>query len=187
MFSKIYALPIGTMILIALTGTVLWILTGLIRDSRVFRGIRTGFLFFITALILDSTLLGRSVYPSRRVSLIPFASFEAARVQPEIYRSLLLNFLMFLPFGLCIAWILPEKRKSWQKVLTVSGAGFALSVVIEAIQYFFALGLAETDDVIFNTLGCVFASGAMLLRDRLIKYRRRLKTHPGEDSETPEK
>ena len=41
--------------------------------------------------------------------------------------------------------------------------GFMFSVAIEALQYFFALGMAEADDVICNTVGTALGSCAYLL------------------------
>ena len=172
MFSKIYALPIGTMILLTLVGTALWILTGLLEEDRVAKVLKTLILIFVTFFILQSTLLGRSRYSERRASLQPFASFEAAKTQPEVYRSVLLNFLMFLAFGLSLAWVLLGRWKTVWRVLTVILTGLVFSLVIEILQYVLSLGIAETDDVIFNTLGCVCAAGAMLLRDRLVRKRK---------------
>ena len=46
--------------------------------------------------------------------------------------------------------------------------GMGISVSIEAMQYFFHRGFAETDDVMHNTLGCilgyllVYGSGLMV-------------------------
>lgn len=177
MFAKIYALPIRIMILLTVVGTVLWILTGLLRKNRIIKGIQILMFLFITGAILYPTLLGRNTSPERRISPVPFASFKMAQIQPEIYRSLLLNFLMFQAFGLCLAWILPEKWKTWKRVLAVILSGLVFSLIIETLQYFLRLGIAEADDLIFNTLGCVLAAGAMLLRDLLVKYRnKRLKT-----------
>ena len=172
MFSKIYALPIGTMILLAAVGTVFWILTGLLEEDRITKVLKTLILIFITFFILQSTLLGRSCYSEQRASLQPFSSFEAAKIQPEVYRSVLLNFLMFLAFGLSLAWVLPGRWKAMRRVLTVILTGLVFSLTIEILQYVLSLGFAETDDVIFNTLGCVCAAGAMLLRDRLTRIRK---------------
>lgn len=171
MFGKIYALPIATMIFLAVAGTALWILSGLLQENRITKIVKTVLLILVTFFILQSTLFGRGTYEERRLSLQPFASFEAAKIQPEVYRSVLLNFLMFLPFGLSLAWLLPNRWKAVWRALLVILPGLILSLTIEILQYYLCLGIAETDDVIFNTLGCVFAAGAMLLRDRVIRAR----------------
>lgn len=184
MFGKIYALPISTMIFLAVMGTVLWILTGLIRPRRWIRGIQICILIMVTGFVIHSTLAGRTLYSERRLSLVPFASFEAAKIQPEVYRSLLLNCLMFLAFGLSLGWVLPEKWRNWKRALTVILTGLIFSLTIEILQYFLRLGIGETDDVIFNTLGCVLAAGAMLLRDRLVRYRKKRAEHSALEDRT---
>ena len=169
MFGKIYALPIATMIFLAAAGTALWILSGLLQENRITKMVKTVILILVTFFILQSTLFGRETYEEQRLSLEPFASFEAAKIQPEVYRSVLLNFLMFLPFGLSIAWLLPARWKTMWRALLVILPGLIFSLTIEMLQYYLCLGIAETDDVIFNTLGCVFAAGVIPLRDRVIR------------------
>ena len=173
MFAKIYALPIWVMIFLAVAGTLLWILTGLLRQNRWIRGIQICLLLVVSFFVLYFTVTGRRTYPEQRISPVPFISFERAKIQPEIYRSMLLNCLMFQTFGLCLAWLLPQRWKTGVRVLTVIFSGLILSLIIETIQYFFALGIAETDDLICNTAGCAIAAGAMLLRDCLVRYRRK--------------
>ena len=56
------------------------------------------------------------------------------------------NILFFIPFGMLIP------LKQWWKILL---AALCFSIVIEACQYVFALGLCELDDVISNTLGAM--------------------------------
>ena len=72
---------------------------------------RTGNLIFASLMafsILYVTLLSRAE-GSTGVILAPFASFTAARQQPEIYRSMLMNVFLFFPFGLSFANALPRK------------------------------------------------------------------------------
>lgn len=55
------------------------------------------------------------------------------------------NIMLFVPFGL----LLSMKLKNWKVVLI--GAG--VSLVIELIQFFTVIGLAEFDDLTANTIG----------------------------------
>ena len=64
------------------------------------------------------------------------------------------NVLFFIPFG----FLLPTD--SWKKAL-LAGAGFSLCV--ELIQYVGGFGLAETDDVLCNTLGTMIGFWLMVL------------------------
>jgi len=56
---------------------------------------------------------------------------------------------------------------SWYNVqsawLIVLMTGLILSVSIEAMQYFFHKGFAETDDMMHNTLGCMLGYGIYAL------------------------
>lgn len=90
--------------------------------------------------------------------LTPFASLTAARIQPEIYREMLMNVFLFFPLGLTLSNALPRKWHRWLRIILTTLIGCALSAGIEYAQYRYALGLAETDDVICNTLGGGFSA-----------------------------
>lgn len=51
-------------------------------------------------------------------------------------------------------------KRVWLFVLMT---GLVISVLIEAMQYFFHKGFAETDDVMHNTLGCMIGYGMYAL------------------------
>lgn len=93
--------------------------------------------------------------------LMPFQSFKAAKIQPEIYRSMLMNVFLFFPLGLTLPYALPKKWK--HNVLIAILFALTLSITIEFLQYYFHLGRAETDDVICNTLGCAIGTIAFRL------------------------
>ena len=95
------------------------------------------------------------------VDLIPFSSFERAKIQPELYRSMLMNVFLFVPLGLSLLYVLGGGTA--KRILLTILIGFLLSVTVEAIQYFGNLGMTETDDVICNTLGTAIGSCAYLL------------------------
>lgn len=122
--------------------------------------------------ILYTTLANRG--GGSEVSLIPFMSFVQAQKQREIYRSMLMNMLLFEPLGLCLPLALPKRYT--HKVRTAILFAFMLSVFIEASQFFFRLGLCETDDVIMNTLGAALgccAFGMIDFSERLIRFIKR--------------
>lgn len=115
--------------------------------------------------ILYATLANRG--GSNEVSLMPFASFVEAQKQREIYRSMLMNMLLFEPLGLCLPLALPERIP--HKIRTTILCAFMLSVFIEASQFFFHLGLCETDDVIMNTLGAALGCCSYWMVKRHLK------------------
>lgn len=101
------------------------------------------------AVIIVVTLTSRSEVTE--VILVPFHSLSEAGIQPEIYRSMLMNVFLFFPLGLTLPYAFPEK---W-KCFILSGLILTLffSMSIEYIQYYFRLGRAEIDDVLCNMLG----------------------------------
>lgn len=112
-------------------------------------------------LILAFTVLGRSSETAKDISLIPFISFVNAKVQPEFYRTMFMNMLLFMPLGLSLPYALSDKLK--HKALLTILVGAVLSVVVEAAQYVFSLGKCETDDVLMNALGVLIGVTSYLI------------------------
>ena len=69
-----------------------------------------------------------------------------------------MNVVVFVPMGILMGSLLRIKC-SWLMLLAV---GMGISISIEAMQYFFHRGFAETDDVMHNTIGCIL--GYMLVK-----------------------
>ena len=65
--------------------------------------------------------------------------------------------LLFTPFGLTLPFCL---KRHPVRTTILAAAGF--SMMIELVQFVFGLGLCETDDVIFNTLGAAFGTLAFV-------------------------
>ena len=125
-------------------------------------------------IILYATILNRTP-GNYELILAPFASLTAARVQPELYRALLMNVFLFFPLGLTLSNALPRKWHRWGKIALTTLVGCALSAGIEYAQYRCALGLAETDDVICNTLGAFIGSTSLLIARAIEKSRERVR------------
>ena len=89
------------------------------------------------------------------VVLVPFQSFQEAKIQPELYRSMLMNVFLFVPIGLSLPFVLGKGRIP--ELFTVLAA-LAFTAGIEYLQYRYALGRCEVDDIIMNTLGAVVGS-----------------------------
>lgn len=88
---------------------------------------------------------------SRTISMIPFYSIYEMAVSNisigRIAENILGNIILFMPFGIIFPLITNGKFK---KILT---AAIIFSLSIEIIQFLFALGSADIDDLLFNTLG----------------------------------
>ena len=130
-------------------------------------------MLLMTAAILYATLFSRAE-GSTGLILAPFASLTAARVQPELYREMLMNVFLFFPLGLTLSNALPRKWHRWSKIALTTLVGCILSAGIEYAQYRYALGLAEADDVICNTLGAFLGAASLLIAPAIEKYRERV-------------
>lgn len=126
----------------------------------------------MTAAIFYATLFSRAE-GSTGLILTPFASLTAARIQPEIYREMLMNVFLFFPLGLTLSNALPRKWHRWLRIIFTTLVGCALSAGIEYAQYRYALGLAETDDVICNTMGAFLGAASLLAAHAIEKHKER--------------
>lgn len=165
------------MIVPAVVGALLWLLTkGLRRNRLTCKGLRAGpfregalllfFMFMAGLLALTLTPAGfwGSVLHGRRpffpgpfrggVNLVPFhRSWELFRYYQAhgFWNSILINFpgniLMFLPIGFFAA-LLSDKPRWWKGTLCT----FGVSLFIEVFQLFVSRG-TDVDDLILNTLG----------------------------------
>lgn len=122
--------------------------------------------------ILYTTILSRSEGNTGLV-LTPFAALAAARQQPELYREMLMNVFLFFPLGLTLSNALPRTWHCWFRIALTTLTGCVLSAGIEYAQYRFALGMAETDDVICNTLGAFVGASSLLLAHAMEKHKER--------------
>lgn len=127
-----------------------------------------------TFIILYATILTRTP-EIPEVILTPLATFIAAQQQPELYREMLMNVFLFFPLGLTLSNALPRKWHRWLRIILTTLVGCAFSAGIEYAQYRYALGLAETDDVICNTLGAFIGSTSLLIAHAIEKYRERVR------------
>ena len=121
-------------------------------------------------IILYATILTRSAGVPE-VILTPFASLTAARQQPELYREMLMNVFLFFPLGLTLSNALPRKWHRWLRIILTTLVGCILSAGIEYAQYRYALGMAEVDDVICNTLGAFLGAASLLAAHAIEKHR----------------
>ena len=123
-------------------------------------------------VILYVTILTRAP-GNYELILTPFATFAAARQQPELYREMLMNVFLFFPLGLTLSNALPRKWHRWGRIILTTLVGCALSAGIEYAQYRCALGLAETDDVICNTMGAFLGAVSLLAAHAIEKHKER--------------
>lgn len=160
-FHQIYI--IEPLWLAAAIGAALILLWGVIaRTARkmdgAYKAVRiVSYIGFAAALfiILWKTIFCRSVDLGCQVILVPFNKLQRANTNSEYIRMLLMNVLLFVPLGMMGPFVF---EKTNHPMLITIIAGFLLSVAIEFVQYYFKLGVTETDDVIMNTLGAAIGT-----------------------------
>lgn len=170
----IYALPLHMVIFLMLALLIIWAMLSLHQNQKK-RSIINAVLCSITALIiLYATVLTRTP-GDYEVILTPFAAFIVARQQPELYREMLMNVFLFFPLGLTLSNALPQKWHRWLSVALTTLVGCIVSTGIEYAQYRYALGMAEVDDIICNTLGAFTGSTSLLIAHIIEKSRERVR------------
>lgn len=162
---QFYSQPMENVYIETVVVYTVWLAAAIYLRGRVRRVAAAVFLVLSVALIVFYTIIGRSPSGECFVSLVPFSTFELAKAEPEFYRSMYMNIILFMPFGLSLPFVLPEKLKF--KVLITAAAGMLLSIAVELIQFRFSFGNCETDDVLMNTLGA-FTGATSLWLQRLI-------------------
>ncbi len=168
MFAFIYAQPLFSLFIVAVISIILYAILNVIFDNIKWLRI-LGLLSFVISLlcIFYSTIFVREG-GNADLELSPFYSFTMAKIQPEMYRSVFMNALLYVPFGIFMPYLLSHKYKIINLLITVLSALF-ISCAVEGLQYFYTLGRCETDDVIFNTLGAFIGASGYWLYGYLIK------------------
>ena len=101
------------------------------------------------AAVLWITLFSR-LGTERRSILLPFHSYvEVLKGNRQFLLENIGNVVLFIPLGVAL---------KCSGVRDVKKAGFFASLLIEVLQFTFALGTFECDDLIHNTLGAVIGA-----------------------------
>ena len=174
MMRHIYALPLHMVIFLMLVLLIVWAMLSQHKNQKKRTIINAALCFIAAFIILYATILTRTP-GNYELILTPFAALSAARQQPELYREMLMNIFLFFPLGLTLSNALPRKWHRWLRIILTTLIGCILSAGIEYAQYRCALGLAETDDVICNTLGAFIGSTSLLIAHAIEKSRERVR------------
>ncbi len=102
-------------------------------------------------------------YRVNSLNLIPFADWNVDR--GGMFRDILLNVLLFFPFGFLIQMWFRKSKISWVSILIP----FVCSIVIEVLQYVLQLGVSDVTDIISNTFGAFSGAAAYLLFNLIFK------------------
>lgn len=166
----IYALPLWLVCFIIAVCVLIW---AVLQNHFGYKWklFNAGLLLLSLAVIFYATVLHRTP-GGRSLILIPFYSFALAKQQPELYREVLMNVFLFVPFGLSFSSLLPARWPFLFRILLCCLLAFGLSTLIEYLQYRFCLGLSEVDDVIFNTLGALVGASQLVFAEIWAKHSR---------------
>ncbi|SDB05305.1 VanZ family protein [Eubacterium oxidoreducens] len=169
----IYAMPLGRMILLIImmvvVMAVLNLLIGMIaREKYKSASRQLGIMVMVVGVLgaVAFTLFRESGI--REVIWVPFTTMMTAG---EEFRMPIMNTALFVPFGIGMSQVLSVKHKMGACIGRTILIGLLLSVVVEALQFAFALGTTETDDVIFNTLGTAIGSMQVALSRLLLIWK----------------
>lgn len=157
---NIYVTPLWCIGLAMLFLVSIWATAGNVgtkKCPRFWKFLNRFFLILSIGSILYVTLLTRSkeVYTP---DYIPFSFIERAKVNKEVYRSVLMNVFLFVPFGLFTPYSF--KRKNISKTYAWA---ILFSAGIEIVQLVFSLGMMATDDILANFFGAFIGSFAYIL------------------------
>lgn len=146
------------------TGVIILIACyGLKRGCRKIIGLILAEYVFV---IYCSTVIFRTAADGNGHEFRPFWSYEAIQNgRTELLAENVMNMVVFAPIGVLLGSLFKGKS-AWLIILAI---GIFISGSIEALQYGLKCGLAETDDVMHNTIGCLIGYGIISLARKIIK------------------
>lgn len=134
----------------------------MINRKPLFYALFAAYLIILTWIILFKAQINFSDLAFRSLNLIPFSGMVSVRGRFGF--DFVMNFLAFLPFGFYMKLLFPKMR-FWAQVLPIFGA----SLAFEILQYIFALGASDVNDLISNTLGGLAGIGVYVLAKKIFK------------------
>ena len=120
-------------------------------------------------VVLCSTVVCRSCLAEARIEPMPFGDYIAiANRTPGVsVWDIILNVVLFLPLGFLLSAI--KQTWNWQNVLL---SGFGFSFCIESMQFIFSKGIAQTDDLMHNSLGTLLGYFIFQMMRKIVKSNR---------------
>ena len=92
---------------------------------------------FSIGIVFYIALFDRSKV-TQAIHLIPLRLLLMAKDNPELYRSMFMNVIFFMPFGMTFSSTLSEGIAIRKRVLITAFLGLLISVSIEVLQYVFS-------------------------------------------------
>ena len=157
------AVYVGLLSVLCLGVIIIIACCGLKRGCRKIVGLILAEYVFV---IYCSTIIFRTAADGNGHEFRPFWCYEAIQNgRTELLTENLMNVVVFAPIGVLLGSVFRGKG-AWLIVLAI---GTLISLSIEVLQYGLKCGLAETDDVMHNTIGCLTGYGIISLNRKIIK------------------
>ena len=143
--SFLISLPIGVLV-----GIVSWVILTVVEKKHEIikerKWVAVGLIAYLS-IVLQMGLFSRPFGSIRGIKWIPFITPGGGQL---IILYALANLILFIPVG-CL--VTKAFRKSVDSVWKLALISLAISLAIEIIQYIFACGTSEVEDVIMNVIG----------------------------------
>lgn len=132
-------------------------------ENRLLKLVFAGLSFFYTVGLCYVFFFARRrwrEFPVRNFNIVPLRSKlhylenwtqYTGPEKAEIYKDVLGNIIIFIPFPFLLVFLLGFK--SYRRLLFLSCIS---SIGVELIQFIMNVGVADIDDILFNTLGATF-------------------------------
>lgn len=112
------------------------------------------FLVYMAVVLYGTIFMRIGVVEDNTIVMTPFDDLQRAITEgdPMMAEHMLLNILMFVPFGYLIPAMNREAFGQWSFAML---GGLLVSTAVEGTQMVMRIGEADVDDLIANTLGAV--------------------------------
>lgn len=121
------------------------------------------YIIFLLSTIFYTKLTTGTVYPKLQIeaNIIPFSSIietitllvTKSQGIPYLFNYLILDILLFIPLGIFLPVLFPEKMTLKRFILIC----FILSFTKELFQFLFNVGMFNIDDIILNVVGGILS------------------------------
>jgi glycopeptide antibiotics resistance protein len=118
---------------------------------------------FSVLIIFDTAIFSRQEN-IQELYLLPFRLIIMAKDNPELYRSMFMNIIFFVPFGMTFSAVFSEAFSLKKRIIATCVVAFLISITVETVQYTAAIGTAEFDDLTCNTFGALLGTLPLIIQ-----------------------